>query len=78
MPLIEEMSPVKHRRSLRLTLMKRSWEDAGEDIDDPEPVTEYYDRHSGLVFVEFAGRRDVADVHRPDDDILVIEFESDG
>jgi hypothetical protein len=74
MPLIEEMSLQRKRKSLYCTVMQRAWDDAGEDLSNPGDVTEYLDQQSGLLLVEFGGSRDVKQLHRPDDDFLVIEL----
>jgi hypothetical protein len=78
MPLIEEMSLQRKRQSLYCVLMHRAWSDAGECLDDAGVVSQYLDTKSSLLFVEFDGGRDVKQMHRPDEDLLVVEFESDG
>jgi hypothetical protein len=71
------MSLRKQRQSLYCTVMSRAWTDAGEDVDDPGEVTQYLDRLSGLMLIEFDGTqtRDVKQVYRPDDNHLVVEFD---
>lgn len=78
MPMIEEMSLQRQRKSLYATVMRRAWNDAGETLTDPGSVTQYLDRQSGVAVMEFDGSRSIKQLHRPDDDLLVIEFDSDG
>jgi len=78
MPLIEDMSLQRKRQSLYCVLMHRAWSDAGESLDDAGSVSQYLDTQSSLLLLEFEGGRDVKQMHRPDDDLLVVEFEGDG
>jgi hypothetical protein len=78
MPLVREVSLQRKRQSLTATILKRAWEGAGETLEEPGAIQEYYCRDTGVVIAEFRARRDIDQVHRPSDDLLVIEFESDG
>jgi hypothetical protein len=58
--------------------MHRAWSDAGECLGDAGAVSQYLDIESSLLLLEFEGSRNVKQVHRPNEDLLVVELESDG
>lgn len=47
-----------HDTTLRLTIMKDAWKDAGIDIEDPGGVQQYYFEEEGVLVVDLNQERE--------------------
>jgi hypothetical protein len=53
MPEKDEMSLQRQRKSLYCTIMASAWQDAGESLDNPGVVKQYYYPEDGVLVLEF-------------------------